>query len=377
MKAPRHHEEPRLLLVGAGKVATQFLAALLLHGFPGRIGVLTRDSRPRPLLNLSRFSSWAATGRMPAVEVVPLGLGDTARLAEWLSDFQPDHIVHAATLYPSDAIARLPPDTRRELERAGIGAFLPCHLALLTDLLAATGAAGLRPDIINCAYPDAVNALVGPVAGVRLMGSGNVNNNIPALRCAAAELLDCDPGRIEVRTVMHHAVSHRIHRGVAIHGDDYALQVLLDGEDVSARVPPQRLFQLLSTTYSRHTSLPAVGMAAASTLAVLNAALGSGTDVVHMPGPNGLPGGYPVRLNPASLELELPFDMAPERAVSINERAQRLDGIERVEPGKWVVLTDSASDSLRAALGFGERRFELVHSHEIADELVQRCHSCR
>ncbi|MBW3570172.1 MAG: hypothetical protein KY467_03615, partial [Gemmatimonadetes bacterium] len=189
----RDSEEPRLLLVGAGKVATQFLTALLFHGFSGKIGVLTRNSRPRPGLNLSRFSPWAATGRMPAFEVIPIGLSDTARLAEWLSDFRPGVIVHAATLYPSDAIAKLPPDVQRGLERAGIGAFLPCHLALLAELLAAVGAAGLRPDVINCAYPDAVNAAIGPVPGVQFLGSGNVNNNIPALRCAAAELLDAEP----------------------------------------------------------------------------------------------------------------------------------------------------------------------------------------
>jgi hypothetical protein len=374
-KGPRDPKRLRLLIVGAGRVATQFLTALLFQGFSGEVVLLTRNCSPRPGLNLSRFAAWAATGLMPTVEVIPIGLEDTARVAEWLFDFRPSLIVHAATLYPSDAIAKLPLDSQAELERAGIGAFVPCHLALLIELLAAVAAAGLCTDVINCAYPDAVHAAIGPVTGVRLLGSGNVNNNIPALRCAAAALLDSGPDRIEVRTVMHHAVSHRVHRGRTVDEDSYALQVLLDGEDVSIQVPSQRLFDLMSSTYSRDGGIPSISMAAASTVSVVNAALGNAADLIHMPGPQGLVGGYPVRLNAASLSLEMPFNMPLEQAVSINERAQRMDGIERVESGRCVVLSDSASDSLRAVLGFGERRLEVVDSRALADDLVQRCHA--
>lgn len=52
-------------------------------------------------------------------------------------------------------------------------------------------------------------------------------------------------------------------------------------------------------------------------------------EVVHAPGPEGLPGGYPVRLSAKGAELVVPNGLTREEGVKINEDAQRLEGIEK------------------------------------------------
>jgi hypothetical protein len=49
------------------------------------------------------------------------------------------------------------------------------------------------------------------------------------------------------------------------------------------------------------------------------------------PGPNGLPGGYPVRLSAKGAEVILPEELTLDEAVKMNAESGRLDGIERIE----------------------------------------------
>lgn len=71
----------------------------------------------------------------------------------------------------------------------------------------------------------------------------------------------------------------------------------------------------------------------------------AGTEVhTSLPGPLGLPGGYPVRLRGAELELRLPPGWDRAAAVAWNQRMADRDGV-RVD-GDRVVLAPAAADAL-------------------------------
>ncbi len=46
----------------------------------------------------------------------------------------------------------------------------------------------------------------------------------------------------------------------------------------------------------------------------------------HVPGPNGLPGGYPVKLNGGALELDLPEGLTEAEAVAWNASFEEANG---------------------------------------------------
>ena len=54
----------------------------------------------------------------------------------------------------------------------------------------------------------------------------------------------------------------------------------------------------------------------------------------HAPGPNGLPGGYPVKLEAGRLELDLPDRLEPEDAVAWNVRFEADNGLVLRDDGR-------------------------------------------
>ena len=93
---------------------------------------------------------------------------------------------------------------------------------------------------------------------------------------------------------------------------------------------------------------------------------------LHVPGPNGLPGGYPVQVSNAGIQLDLPDDLSIDRAMEINSRSHRFDGIERIETDGTVVFTEKTTSTLNELFGFSVERMKPAESHQHATELIAR-----
>ena len=94
--------------------------------------------------------------------------------------------------------------------------------------------------------------------------------------------------------------------------------------------------------------------------------------LTHTNGPQGLPGGYPVRVSAAGAEVFLPDGITLEEAVAINENAQRGDGIERIEDDGTVVYTDKAVQIMKQVLDYDLAPLKFDDCDERAEELVAR-----
>ncbi len=111
-------------------------------------------------------------------------------------------------------------------------------------------------------------------------------------------------------------------------------------------------------------------VSASSTIKNLMALVFNMGTVTHSPGPNGLPGGYPVRLSAKGAEVVLPEGLTLEEAIRINEEAQRYDGVERIEDDGTVVFTDQATSIMKEMLGFDCKQFTPAESEGRARELI-------
>ena len=91
---------------------------------------------------------------------------------------------------------------------------------------------------------------------------------------------------------------------------------------------------------------------------------------VCVPGPNGLPGAYPIRLGEEGAELVLP-GISLEEAVEINEAGARNDGIERVKDDGTVVFLEENVEHMREVVGYECEELKPSESEERARELNQ------
>jgi hypothetical protein len=194
------------------------------------------------------------------------------------------------------------------MDRAGFGLTLPFQAELAARVGRAVAALDPRPWLVNACFPDAVNPLLAALGVPVLCGVGNI-----ALLAASAQAALELPDQRRLRMLAHH-----VHLHAPAAGEPEALG-WLDGEpvDVAALLAGQRA--------AERTELNQVtGHATALLLADL---VGGTETATHLPGPLGLPGGYPVTVRGTDLALRLPVGMSRDDAIAFNQRAALADGI--------------------------------------------------
>jgi len=150
--------------------------------------------------------------------------------------------------------------------------------------------------------------------------------------------------------------------------------VLVDGEDATGKYPNEKLRDMYSEA-GYAASVQYAGalvdqMKTASSFLKNVLAIYYDTRKTHVcvPGPNGLPGSYPIRLGEEGAELVLP-GISEAEAVEINERGARLDGIERVKDDGTVVFLEENVKYMREVVGYECEELKPSESEERAQEL--------
>jgi hypothetical protein len=236
------------------------------------------------------------------------------------------------------------------------------HEARLRDAWAASG---LGCPWINASYPDVINAVLARTGTAPLCGVGNVVEAIPKFRFAIAEALGAEPGRIAIKLVAQHALEYYIYSdGQAAERPPYLLEATLDGRDVS-HLAEDAVYSAFPVPYELDFNLYTVSAA----MIALPALIGEDWAATHVPGPEGLVGGYPVRLSRRGLRFDLPSGWTREQAEAVNHASMRYDGVADIEADGTVVYTDATAAALGALLGRPVERLRLRDAAAFADEL--------
>jgi hypothetical protein len=217
------------------------------------------------------------------------------------------------------------------IKEGGFGLTLPLNAQLAARLARALGARSDPPFFVNACYPDAVNPLLRSLGLPVIAGVGNVAI-LAALVLASLECESCD-----LCLLAHHV---HVSRWKGAPGLEPPLG-WLNGrrvEDLSGRLAALELIE--------NAGLNQITGATAVPLVI--ALLGAGDVRTHAPGPNGLPGGYPVVVSRGRVEVRTPPGLSLEDAQLWNERAGEKEGIIVGGEGK-VVFTASARAALKTA----------------------------
>ncbi len=304
-----------ILIIGSGSLARALSYSLaVLLSRPHRVIVCARSrDKLNEIIYVSRAKAASAHApvKFDSVEF-DAESGDPGTL---LSSLQPDIAVNCASYYSPWEWIHQPSAWTRLLRSAGFGFTLPLQAAFAIKFAKAVAAHSRPVLFINGCYPDAVNPLLRALDLPVFCGIGNIALVATSLRSSLALM----PGqRLQV-------MAHHLHLYTPKPGVDEA-QAWVDGkrcENVTGLLVNQRTSGGLE-----------VNKVIGCTAAVLLRDIIDGGDVeTHVPGPFGLPGGYPVKIAGARMELNLPADLSECDAIAWNERIAVADGVKILSNG--------------------------------------------
>lgn len=294
------------VVLGSGslaRVVCYSLAAVAVR--PIRVTVVGRNSATvEEICQVSRVR--AATGSTPAAfQAVTVGTWRVEDLASVIASVAPAAVLLcASTQSPWEGGAR-PSAWTRFVSSAGFGVTLPFHVELAAVAARAVAEAAPHGLFLNAAFPDAVHPVLAALGLQVFAGIGNV-----AVLAAAARAV-VPSGDLAV-------LAHHVHLYAPTKPADEA-HVYVDG----VRVPGTPLLAAQHQV-RRHEANQVTGLSAARTLL---AAVADDPVPAHVPGPMGLPGGYPVTVGAGHIELRLPDGVTEEDAVATNSRWAELDSV--------------------------------------------------
>jgi hypothetical protein len=202
-----------------------------------------------------------------------------------------------------------------------------------------------------------VNPLLHALGLRVLCGIGNVATLAACLQ-AALNL----PGQRELAVLAHHAHLDGPHQS------DQEARAWLAGSPMPTVTGMLAGYRALP----RHELNDLAGHAAARLLADLLSDVATYTSV---PGPLGLPGGYPVMVQGGQIRLNLPAGMSQAQAVEWNERAGERDGV--TVRGGHVAYTPGAADELARYLPDIAAGWPAEALDEVGDQLISLRHHLR
>lgn len=330
-----------ITILGTGAFATGLVRSLAGHPGPALTVHVIGRSLARST-RLAELGNAHATLADTAISFAALAadLSETGDLRPLLTRLRPGVLVICA----SD---QSPSETRNGssawthlLRQAGFGVTLPLQAALALRASRACAEVCPATAVVNACFPDAVNTLLRAADAPAQCGLGNVATLATAIR---AQLGVRDESRLKL--LAHHAHLH----APADPSEDAA--AWLDDR------PLGRLPQLLAHVRGHpREDLNEIGAAAGAS--VLRALTDEDHSYVgHVPGPHGLPGGYPVVITGRSIALRLPPGMSERQAIAWNASRAPLDGIT-VDPHGKAEFTPSAAQALHqhwpdAPIAFG------------------------
>jgi hypothetical protein len=308
-------------------------------------------------------------GYYPDLSFTKIDLFDVKSTAETLKELRPKVVCNLSSL-GSWWVTRLLPD--EEYKKIGpIGPWLPSHLTLGMKLMEAVKRSGIDTRVVNGAFPDTTNVVLGKLGMAPVCGGGNMDLGVFRLKRLVAQTEGVPYQSVKIYGVGHHGTFYT----KRLDGP-FWVKILVNGLDVTERYQNERLMNMYHAagyaTSVQYSGALVDQMRTAASFLKNVLAIYYNTQNIHecVPGPNGLPGSYPTRLGEEGAELMLP-GMSKKDAININEMGAKLDGIEQVKNDGTVVFLEESVKNMREVVGYECEELKPSESEERAQELNQ------
>jgi hypothetical protein len=328
---PVRSPSPRIAISGTGTFASRILFDLAATA-PQRVEVVLLGRRPDALawMKTAALARAAMFGRTLQVDVVQTDFG-TDDLARKLADARPSVVLQAASAQAASVIAGTETAWGRLVREGGLSASAVIQADVTSRVAKALQRTGSKAHFVNCCFPDVVNELVARRGLPLTCGVGNISILAHAFQGQLAS------GR--VRLLAHYQDLAAWRRPPAERTGPQP-RAWIDSDEVEDVFARFREVQL--------TPQPVIDISGASAVPVALALCGAMDIATHVPGPEGLPGGYPVRISGGALSLALPPGISQAEAVAWNRAHEESNGLV-VTPDGHVEFTGRLRECLHAA----------------------------
>jgi len=367
-----------LLLIGLGELGARLLDILARTPNLGwRIVVASRTpEQAQRRVNAALFAASYAD-QFPEIEFRAVNLENRDATASLISAEAPAIVVNTASRSPWWARGLLPSHIRDRLERvgAGPGLWAAGHLGLFRHLLAAMREAACSAPIVNAAYPDVLHPALARVAPGPLIGIGNIDLLIPPIRYIVAGIHGLSPRNVTPFVIAHNFHSSRILSGHDLGGRNPLVKILVNGSDVTPELDLLDLWRRIPVATPIPLGAASSAFAVGSLARTVFGVLADARIMSHSPGPEGLPGGYPVEISRAGARVAVPAEIPLQQAIEVNLAGQRGEGIEEIAEDGSLTLTDIAAEVLHDIFDMQARVITPPEAEAFAGELASRFRS--
>jgi hypothetical protein len=340
-----------ILILGTGPFAQRIACDLAATAtLPTRVVLAGRNALRLAWIITAARARAEMFSRPVAIEGREIDLGCNGEVAELLATSHASLVVQAASLQPAAVISGTGNGWTRLVAEGGLSATAVFQAVLTSRVARALTQASPHSRLVNCCFPDVVNGIVTAMGLPVDCGIGN----IAILAHAFAAMLEADP-RPKLQMLCHYQNIAAWRRAPA-HRSGPSARVWLDGVEVGDVYARFAAVQL--------TPEPVIDISGASGVTLM-LAMAHGRDWSgHVPGPMGLPGGYPVALKSGRIGLDLPEGIDRGAAIAWNGEFERQNGLV-IGPDGRARYTGRLHDALEAespdlAAGFDVADLEQV-----------------
>lgn len=368
-------EREKIMLIGLGELGGLVLE--YLSRIPGICDILTADINEDWGFRKTNSAILGASymGLYPNIKFYPIDLLNIEKSAEMLKEYNPTIIYNGTTLQSWWVANELPPEVNARIykDKCGLGPWVAMHLALTHKLMKAVKMSGINTLVVNSSFPDATNPSLARIGLGPVVGIGNMDLLVPYIKKAASELLNVPMRNVRVELIAHHYHAyHWCRHGTGYEAPHY-LRVYVGHEEVTKELGDMKQFvSELPKRAMRPAGRHGQFVVAASSVKNIMAIYNDTNELTHAPGPQGMEGGYPVRLSRKGAEVVPPKDVTIEEAREINIKAQRYDGIEEIRDNGDIVLTEEAYGTFKELMNVDCRVVTVENSYEQAIELKEK-----
>ncbi len=352
----------RVLITGVGGVGAH--AAHLLAQIDG-VDLYLGDIRKQRMVAKAncmmdcRFFSDAGPGQSRVIPV-EMDLMDLDRTRIQLEEIKPDVILQLSALLSAQRIrTSVPPDMVKKIYDAnpvgtGLRPWAPASLVLLSNLMQAIRESGIDTHVVNAAGCDFQHQVLDKVGMAPTAGLGDFGLIEPALLRAIHDRTGRDTSAMQVYLAAHHSiVMPLMFDGITL-GIPYYIRIEEQSEDITGDFDLENeIFPILPRSHSwPFDALPSdQEQTAAHGVKIVRAILFDRGELMNLPGPEGLPGCYPVRVSSSGVKVECPPGITRQALIDINEAGNYAEGFKEIKDDGTVVATDRTVELVEEIFG--------------------------
>ena len=292
---------------------------------------------------------------------------DIDRTAELLQKYNPDFIYASMTQMSWWVPTFLPHEVHEEILKIA-GPLLPMHLTLISKLMKAVKKAGIKAPVLNHSWPDLTNPVLAKNGLGPLIGAGNLDLIVAEIKRAVSLAENIPIPEIDVYLFAEHVLNMR---DVKL-GIPYFLKIVVADRDITDKFDGDSLINgmFYRKCPANQTSWLVHPMVATSAVRIIMGLLNDTGELTHAPGPNGMIGGYPVRLRASGVKVVLPKGITMEQAIKVNTEDMKFEGVEEMKDDGTLVITDEAYKITKEIFGVAHREFRFADTEEQSEEIL-------